>query len=113
MSAPARRPCAAALVLVLTACGSLGTGTGSPRSTGDLFSALPGTVSAIPAPPSASQDDKARSAVPTDPGPEWKRVTAEDFDSFRVGRLRDLRQRRSVRQRPAPLVGDQRVRRRC
>ena len=44
-----------ALVLVLTACGSLGTGTGSPRSTGDLFSALPGTVSAIPAPPSASQ----------------------------------------------------------
>jgi beta-glucanase (GH16 family) len=72
-----------ALVLVLTACGSLGTGTGSPRSTGDLFSALPGTVSAIPAPPSASQDDKARSAVPNDPGPEWKRVTAEDFDSFR------------------------------
>ena len=53
-----------ALVLTLTACGSLGTGTGSPRSTGDLFSALPGTVSAIPAPPSASQDDKARSGRP-------------------------------------------------
>jgi beta-glucanase (GH16 family) len=40
-------------------------------------------VSSIPPPPSASEDDKARTAVPTDPGPQWKRLTAEDFDTFR------------------------------
>lgn len=74
----------AALVLVLTGCGAVGAGSGSPRSTGDLFGALPGTVSEIPPPPSASPDDKARSAVPTDPGPGWKRVTTEDFDTFRA-----------------------------
>ena len=73
----------AALALGLAACGTQGTGGGSPRSTGDLFSELPGTVSSIPAPPSASVDDKARAAVPTDPGPQWERVTADDFDTFR------------------------------
>ena len=72
----------AALPLVLTACGSQGASGGSPRSTGDLYAALPGTVSSIPAPPSASPDDKARTALPTDPGPQWKRVTTEDFDTF-------------------------------
>ena len=40
----------AALALVLTGCGSQGAGVRSPRSTGDLFSALPGTVSADPRP---------------------------------------------------------------
>jgi beta-glucanase (GH16 family) len=69
----------ATLLFVLTACGS----ATAPNTSGDPFSALPGTVSSIPAPPSASPDDKARSAVPTDPGPQWKRVTKEDFDTFR------------------------------
>ena len=64
----------AGLAFVLTACA---TGPDTPS-----FSALPGTVSAIPAPPSASADDKARSAVPTDPGPQWKSVTTEDFDTL-------------------------------
>jgi hypothetical protein len=73
----------AALAFVLVGCGAQGSGSGSPRSTGDLFSALPGTVSSIPAPPSASPEDKARAAVPSDPGPQWKRVTTEDFDTFR------------------------------
>jgi Glycosyl hydrolases family 16 len=73
----------ATLAFVLPACGSQSGGPGSPQSTGDLFSALPGTVSSIPAPPSASPDDKARSAVPQDPGPQWKSVTTEDFDTLR------------------------------
>jgi beta-glucanase (GH16 family) len=73
----------AALTFVLVGCGAQGSGSGSPRSTGDLFSALPGTVSSIPAAPSASPEDKARAAVPSDPGPQWKRVTTEDFDTFR------------------------------
>jgi beta-glucanase (GH16 family) len=73
----------AALALVVAACGSPTAGSGSPRSTGDLFSALPGTVSSIPTPPSASPSDKERSAVPQDPGPQWKRVTTEDFDTLR------------------------------
>ena len=65
----------AATAVALTACGSHGPG--------DSFSALPGTVSAVPTRPSASAYDKARAAAPSDPGPEWKRVTKEDFDSFR------------------------------
>jgi beta-glucanase (GH16 family) len=69
-----------ALLFALAACAS----TTSPNTSGDPFSALPGTVSSIPAPPSASADDKARAAVPSDPGPEWKRVAKEDFDSFRT-----------------------------
>jgi len=66
----------AALAVVLAACGSQGSD--------DSFSSLPGTVSSIPAPPSASPDDKERAAVPSDPGPQWKQVTKEDFDSFRT-----------------------------
>ena len=69
-----------ALLFALVACAS----TTSPNTSGDPFSALPGTVSSIPAPPSASADDKARAAVPSDPGPEWRRVAKEDFDSFRA-----------------------------
>src|SRR3712207_2599598 len=69
-----------ALLFALAACAS----TTSPNTGGDPFSALPGTVSSIPTPPSASPDEKARAAVPSDPGPEWKRVTKEDFDSFRT-----------------------------
>jgi hypothetical protein len=72
----------AALSVVLAACGVSGT-TAPQSSGGDPFSGLPGTVSAIPATPTASPDDKRRSAVPVDPGPEWKRVTTEDFDTFR------------------------------
>ena len=74
-----------AVALAVTACGSVSVGSSSPRSTSDLFSALPGTVSSIPAPPSASVDDKERSAVPSDPGPQWKRLTTEDFDVLRAG----------------------------
>jgi hypothetical protein len=73
----------AALAMLLSACGSSTAGSGSPRSTGDLFSALPGTVSSIPAPPTASPEQKALAAVPQDPGPEWRRVTTEDFNSLR------------------------------
>ncbi len=71
-----------ALGVALAGCATTG-GVGPAGATGDPFSALPGTASAIAAPPSASADDKARSAVPTDPGPEWTRVTTEDFDTFR------------------------------
>ena len=74
----------AALSVVLAACGVSVT-TAPQSSGGDPFSGLPGTVSAIPATPTASPDDKRRSAVPVDPGPEWKRVTTEDFDTFRAG----------------------------
>jgi beta-glucanase (GH16 family) len=66
----------AALGLALAACGG-------GHSPGDGFSGLPGTVSAIPAPPSASAEDKARSALPGDPGPQWKIFTKEDFDTLR------------------------------
>ncbi len=102
-----------ALVLVLTACGSLGTGTGSPRSTGDLFSALPGTVSRHPRP---ALGVAGRQGALRRPHRSRAGVEARDGGGLRLvplGRLRDLRQRRSVRQRPAPLVGDQRVRRRA
>ncbi len=71
----------AALVFLLVGCSAMGAG--SPPPGGDPFASLPGTVSPRPAPPSASVDDKARSAVPSDPGPEWKRLTAEDFDTLR------------------------------
>jgi Glycosyl hydrolases family 16 len=73
----------AALMVTLSACGSLGPGASSPQSTGDLYSALPGTVSPVPTTPTASPADKERAAVPTDPGPQWKRLTTEDFDTFR------------------------------
>lgn len=69
----------AILVAVLAACG----GPTAPTDGGDPFSALPGTVSSIPPPPSASAEDKARAAVPSDPGPQWKRVTTEDFNDLR------------------------------
>ena len=74
------RAAAACVVLaaLVTACGGPETSPGA-----DPFSALPGTASVIPPPPSASADDKARAAVPQDPGPQWKRVTTEDFDSLR------------------------------
>jgi Glycosyl hydrolases family 16 len=75
----------AVLMVALAACGSQGSGYSSPRSTGDVFSGLPGTVSSLPVPPTASPDDKARSAVPTDPGPQWRRLSKEDFDTFRPG----------------------------
>jgi len=66
----------AVLAVVLAACGTQGSD--------DSFSSLPGTVSSIPAPPSASPGDKERAAFPTDPGPQWRQVTKEDFDSFRT-----------------------------
>ena len=65
----------AALVCALTACGT--------TYSGDGFAGLPGTVSALPTAPSASDDDRARAAVPTDPGPQWRPVMKEDFDAFR------------------------------
>jgi beta-glucanase (GH16 family) len=79
------RACTAAvgavLAVVLAACGA--PSTGSPRPGDDPFAGLPGTASPLPVAPSASLDDKARSALPVDPGPEWKRLTSEDFDTFR------------------------------
>ena len=65
----------AAVAVVLAACGT--------QSSGDSFSSLPGVVSSIPPPPSASPGDKERAAVPSDPGPQWRQVTKEDFDSLR------------------------------
>ena len=57
----------AALPLVLTACGSQGASGGSPRSTGDLYAALPGTVSSIrPLPP---RRRTTRRAPPSPPIP--------------------------------------------
>jgi beta-glucanase (GH16 family) len=64
-----------AVAVVLAGCGT--------QDSSDSFSSLPGTVSSIPAPPTASPDDKERAAVPSDPGPQWRQVTKEDFDTFR------------------------------
>ena len=69
-----------ALAFVLVACGTQST----QHSSGDPFSALPGTVSSIPAPPTASEEQRERAAVPSDPGPQWRQVTKDDFDTFRT-----------------------------
>ena len=59
----------AVLAVGLSACGS-------------QADSLPGTWTSIPPPPSASAGDKERSAFPTDPGPQWRQVTKEDFDTL-------------------------------
>ena len=73
----------AALAALLTGCGGPSVESGSPLPGQDPFAGLPGTASPLPVAPSASLDDKARSALPVDPGPQWMRLTTEDFDIFR------------------------------
>jgi beta-glucanase (GH16 family) len=73
----------AALAALLAGCGGPSVESGNPIPGQDPFAGLPGTASPLPVAPSASLDDKARSALPADPGPQWMRLTAEDFDTFR------------------------------
>ena len=84
---PARRPSCAALAALLAGCGGPSVESGSPIHGAGPVPGLPGTASPLPVAPSASLDDKARSALPVDPGPQWKRLTAEDFDIVPRARL--------------------------